>query len=226
MECGEIIRILKSLADKKNLEGMVRFGISPKNTLGVSVPKLRGLAKKIGKNHLLAQRLWKSGIHEARLLAAFIEDPSLVNEKQMENWVLGFDSWDVCDQVCMNVFDKTGMAFRKAAEWSERKEEFVRRAGFALMASLAFHDKKAKDAEFVKFFPLIKKQSVDERNFVRKAVNWALRQTGKRNAALNGKALKVAREILKSGSKSAKWIAGDAIRELESRSVRKRLKNA
>ena len=224
MNFDEVVKKLKSLANKKNVEGMARFGINPKNTLGVSVPKLRDLAKKIGKNHLLADQLWKSGIHEARLLAGFIDDYKLVSEKQMEKWVLDFDSWDVCDQVCRNLFDKTEFAFDKAIKWSKRKEEFVKRAGFALMASLACHDKKATDKMFLKFFPVIKKESVDERNFVRKAINWALRQAGKRNAVLNKEAIKVAKEIQKINSKTAKWIANDAIRELKSSSIKKRLK--
>lgn len=224
MNFDEIVKKLKSLVNKKNVEGMAKFGINPKNTLGVSVPKLRNLAKKIGKNHLLADQLWKSGIHEARLLAGFIDDYKLVSEKQMEKWALDFDSWDVCDQVCMNLFDKTQFAFDKAIEWSKRKEEFVKRAGFALMACLAVHNKKADNKMFLKFFPVIKKESVDERNFVRKAISWALRQAGKRNAVLNKEAVKTAKEIQKINSKSAKWIANDAIRELESNSIKKRLK--
>jgi 3-methyladenine DNA glycosylase AlkD len=224
MNYGEVIKKLKSLANKKNVEGMARFGISSKNTLGVPVPKIRDLAKRIGKNHLLAQQLWESGIHEARILACLVDDCKSVTGKQMESWVKDFDSWDVCDQVCMNLFDKTDVSFKKVVEWTTRKEEFVKRAGFALMASLSVHDKKAKNGMFLKFLPIIKRESMDGRNFVRKAVNWALRQVGKRNAVLNKEALKTAKEILKIDSKSAKWIAGDAIRELESKSIQKRLK--
>lgn len=215
----EIIIKLKSHSNPKNVEGMARFGINPKNTLGVSIPIIRKMGKEIGKNHELAQQLWKSGIHEARILAGLIDDSKLVDEEQMEKWAKDFDSWDVCDQVCMNLFDKTKYAYKKAMEWSSRKEEFVKRAAFALVASLSVHDKKAKDEDFLKFLPIIKRESTDERNFVRKAVNWALRQIGKRNSKLQKAAIKTAREILKIDSKSARWIASDAIRELESKKI-------
>ena len=217
MDAKEIIKKLKIHANRKNVEGMARFGINPENTLGVSMPLLRKTAKEIGKDHNLAQGLWDSGIHEAKILASLIDDPKMVTEKQIEKWVKGFDSWDVCDQVCMSLFDKTPFAYQKALKWAKEKKEFVKRAGFAIMAALSVHDKKAKDKDFVKFFPLIKKFSVDERNFVRKANNWALRQIGKRNMYLNKKAIKLAEEIQKINSKSAKWIAGDAIRELKAK---------
>jgi len=215
----EIIIKLKSNSNPKNVEGMARFGINPKNTFGVSIPIIRKMGKEIGKNHELAQQLWKSGIHEARILAGLIDDSKLVDEEQMEKWVKDFDSWDVCDQVCMNLFDKTPFAYKKAMEWSSRKEEFVKRAAFALVASLSVHDKKAKDEDFIKFLPIIKRESTDERNFVKKAVNWALRQIGKRNKNLQKEAIKTAKEIQKIESKSAKWIASDAIRELKSRKI-------
>ena len=194
---------------------MARFGIDTKYALGVKIPVLRALAKKIGKNHKLAQNLWKTKIHEARILASMIDEPEKVTESQMEQWVKCFNSWDICDQTCMNLFDKTKYAWGKTAEWPKRKEEFVKRAGFALMASLAFHNKKTGDSEFIKFFPIIKKYSDDDRNFVKKSVNWALRQTGKRNKNLKKYALKTAEEILKNRHKSAQWIAKDAIRELK-----------
>ncbi len=213
----EVIKKLKSQANPKNVEGMARFGINPKGTLGISISVLRPLAKKIGKDHKLALELWASGIHEARILAGFIAEPSKFTEKQMEKWVSDFDSWDVCDQVCSSLFDKTEFAYRKVSEWAERKEEFVKRAGFVLIAVLAVHDKEASDKDFEKFFPLIKKHSCDERNFVMKAVNWALRQIGKRNLTLNKKAIKLAKEIEKIDSKSARWIAKDALRELTSK---------
>lgn len=211
-----IISQLKSQKNPANIAGMARFGISAKNTLGVNMPIIRKMAKEIGKNHDLALKLWNSGIHEARILAGLIDEPALVNKKQMEKWASGFDSWDVCDQVCMNLFDKTEFAWIMPFEWSRRKEEFVKRAGFALMAALAFHDKAAEGKKFLKFFPAIKREAADERNFVRKAVNWALRQIGKRNKNLCAQALKLAREIQKENpeNKTAKWIAGDAIREL------------
>ncbi len=224
MEYQETMKKLKSLSNPKAVEGMARFGISPKNTYGVSIPNLRKMAKEIGTDNKLAKQLWSSEIHEARILAGMIDDPKNVTEAQMEKWVKDFDSWDVCDQVCMNLFDKTKFAYQKAIEWSSKKEEFVKRAGFAMMAVLAWHDKKANDKQFEKFFPFIKKGSTDERNFVKKAVNWALRQIGKRDLNLNKRAIKVAKEIKNINSKSAKWIASDAIKELTSEAVQKRLK--
>lgn len=229
MNSKEIITKLKSLGNKKNVEGMARFGINPKNTFGVSVPNTRNLAKEINNSkdeetrHRLAQELWNSGIHEARILASMIDVPLLVTEKQMDSWVKDFDSWDVCDQVCMNLFDKTKAARKKIFEWSRKKEEFEKRAAFSLIASIACHDKQTEDKEFMKFFPLIVQASSDERNFVRKAVNWALRQLGKKNLKLNQEAIKAAKKILKQDSKAAKWIASDALRELQSQAVKKRL---
>jgi len=223
MNYNDILKKLKSLSDPKAVECMARFGINSKNTYGVSIPEIRKLGKKIGKDHKLAQWLWFSEIHEARILACLIDRAEDVTEGQMEKWVKDFDSWDVCDQVCMNLFDKTKFAYSKAEEWSKRKEEFVKRAGFALMASLAVHDKKAKDENFLNFLPLIKRESTDDRNFVRKAINWALRQIGKRNKNLNKEAIKIAMEIQKIDSKTAKWIASDAIRELTNKSILKRL---
>jgi len=188
---------LKSLADPEAAVGMARFGINPDNTLGVSIPTLRKMAKEIGKNHNLAQQFWSSGIHEARILAGMVDDPGEVTVEQMERWAADFDSWDVCDQVCSNLFDKTRFAYQKAHEWSGREEEFVRRAGFVLMAALSVHDKKAEDEKFLEFLPLIKQGSQDERNFVKKAVNWALRQIGKRNMDLNKAAILTANDIQK-----------------------------
>jgi len=224
MEHEDIIKELKSFSNPKNVEGMARFGINPKYALGVNVPVLRKLASKIGKNHKLAQDLWKTKIHEARILSSMIDDPKLVNEKQMDEWVKEFNSWDLCDQCCMNLFDKTQISWKKAVDWPKNEKEFIRRAGFALMACLAWHDKKAKDEDFEKLFPIIKKYSTDERNFVRKAVNWALRQIGKRNLTLNKSAIKTAKEIQNIDSKTAKWIANDALRELTSDAIQKRLK--
>lgn len=203
---------------------MARFGIRPKTEVyGVSMTQLRSFAKKIEKDHALALRLWKSGVHEVRILASIVDEVEKVTERQMDQWIKDFDSWDVCDQVCMNLFWQTPFAHKKAIEWSKRKPEFEKRAGFALMAVLAWKDKSATDAKFRKFFPVIKNESIDERNFVRKSVNWALRQIGKRNKNLNAHALKTAKEIQKNNSKSARWIASDAIRELESLAVQKRV---
>ncbi|MCP3682511.1 MAG: DNA alkylation repair protein [bacterium] len=225
MKYEHIIKELKSLSNPKNVEGMARFGINPKNTFGVPIPNLRAIAKKTGKDHELAQKLWASKFHEARILASMVDDPEKVTEKQMDQWIKDFDSWDVCDQCCMNLFDKTRFAYKKVFEWSKRKREFEKRAAFALIACLAWHDKEAKDEKFEKFLPIIKRESTDDRNFVKKAVNWALRHIGKKNKALNKKAITVAKQIQKIDSKTAKWIANDAIRELESDAVKKRIGN-
>lgn len=224
MKYEEIMRRLKSLSDPSAVAGMKRFGISADNTYGISIPNLRKISKEVGRDHQLAEQLWVSGIHEARILACMIDDARMVTEGQMEGWAKGFDSWDVCDQCCGNLFDKTKFAYQKAKEWSTRKEEFVKRAGFVLMAELAVHGKKTADEEFLNFLPIIKRESVDDRNFVKKAVNWALRQIGKRNKNLNAKAIETAKEILKIDSRSSKWIAFDAVRELTNDAVKKRLK--
>ena len=223
MRYDDILEKLKALSNPKAVEGMARFGINPENTLGVSVPNLRKIAKKIGGGHALAQQLWASGIHEVRILASMIDNPEMVTEEQMESWVEDFDSWDVCDQCCMNLFDKTSFAYRKAVEWSTREEEFIKRAGFAMMACLAWHDKKADDKQFEPFLPVIKREASDNRNFVKKAINWALRQIGKRSLNLNRKALETAREIQQIDTRTAKWVAADAIRELTSLAVLERL---
>jgi 3-methyladenine DNA glycosylase AlkD len=168
-------------------------------------------------------QLWESGIHEARILASMVDDPRLVTEEQVESWVVDLDSWDVCDQCCMNLFEKLPNAYSKAVEWAGREEEFVKRAGFALMACLVWHDKTATDDQFIAFFPAIQREAADDRNFVKKAVNWALRNIGKRNRDLNQAAIRVAREIGEIDSKSARWIASNALRELTGEAVEKRL---
>jgi 3-methyladenine DNA glycosylase AlkD len=224
MYINKIIEKLKTLSNLKAIEGMAKYGITPKRALGVSIPELRKIAKEIGMNHDLAQKLWEKNFRETMILASMIDNPDLVNEKQMEKWVKEFDYWEICDQVCQNLFSRTKFAYQKAIEWSGRNEEFVKRAGFALMAWLAFKDKEAGDEKFEKFLQIIKRESNDNRNFVKKAVNWALRQIGKRNINLNKKAIETAEEIQKMESKSAKWIAKDAIRELTSPGVQKRLK--
>ena len=225
MHYEEIISKLKSLSDPEAVKGMARYGINPKNNLGISIYKLRPIAKEIGKDHDLALKLWDSGIHDARLLACFIEDPAKVTGEQMDSWANDFDSWDICDQACTSLFDLTPLAWRKVVEWAEREEEFVKRGAFSLIAGLAVHDKKASDEKFEQLFPLIKKHSIDERNYVKKAVNWALRNIGKRNLALNKQMIKLSEEILKIDSKSARWIASDAIRELKSEKIQIRLNN-
>jgi 3-methyladenine DNA glycosylase AlkD len=223
MEYDEILEKLKSLSNPKNVEGMARFGINPKNTYGVSIPNLRKIAKEIGENHNIAQQLWKSNIHEAKILASMVDDSKMITEKQMEDWVKDFDSWDVCDQVCMNLFDKTKFAYNKINEWSKRNDEFIKRAGFALIVCMAVHNKDIEDKDFIKLLSIIKRESTDDRNFVKKAVNWALRQIGKRNINLNKETIKTAKEIQKIDSKTAKWIASDALKELTSQSIQKRL---
>lgn len=223
----EIKNILKELEKNSNPEdkyGMERFGIKTSKTFGVRIPVLRGLGKKIGINHELALKLWEEGYRETKILAGLIADIGQVDNKLADSWIKDFESWEDCDQTCMTLFWKLPTAFEKAIEWSARKKEFERRAGFALMAVLAWKDKNTSDTKFINFFPIIKQYSTDERNFVKKAVNWALRQIGKRNLALNQKAIKVAEEILKIENKTAKWIAQDALRELRSEAVLKRLK--
>jgi 3-methyladenine DNA glycosylase AlkD len=220
--CDDLLRHLRALASPTNVAGMARYGISPDNTLGVPMPELRRIGREVGKDHDLALELWDSGVHEARILAALVEDPRRVTEQQMESWVRDLDSWDVCDQCCGNLFDRTILAYQKAIEWSGREEEFVKRAGFVLMAQLAVHDKKAGDQRFLDLLPLIRREAEDQRNFVKKAANWALRQIGKRNPRLNAEAVQTAREILQMDSKSARWIASDALRELTSEAVQSR----
>lgn len=215
---------LHSLTNLKNIEGMKRYGITSKKVLGISAPVMRSIAKTIGKNHTLALQLWKTGIYEARQIASLIDDPKLVTEKQMDAWAKAFDNWAICDGCCMNLFDKTPFAYAKAHEWSSAEPEFVKRAGFALMAALAVHDKKTPDASFLDFFPDLLRGSSDERNLVKKAVNWALRQIGKRNLTLHSKAILLSEKIQALGTQSARWIASDALRELRSYAVITRLK--
>ena len=224
MKYDDIIKKLKALSDPKAVEGMARYGINPENTYGVSIPNLRKIAKETGKDRALAQQLWASAIHEARILASMVDDPKMVTEEQMESWVKDFDSWDVCDQCCMNLFEKTKFAYQKAVEWSSNDKEFTKRTAFVLMARLAVSDKKAADEQFEPFFPLIKREAGDNRNFVKKAVNWALRQIGKRNLNLNQRAIQIAEDIQRMDSKSARWIAADALRELTSQAVQERLR--
>jgi len=191
---------------------------------GVSVPEIRKIAKEYRKDHELALELWKTGISEARIVAAMIDDPEKLTERQMEEWVKDINSWDICDQVCMSLFEKPPPAWKKILDWSEREEEFVKRTAFALTACLAWHDKEAEDKKFIRLFPAIKHGATDERNFVKKAVNWALRNIGKRNPNLNKTAIKAAKEIQRIDSKAARWIASNAIRELESEAVQRRLR--
>ncbi|MDY6912021.1 MAG: DNA alkylation repair protein [Chloroflexota bacterium] len=223
MDYSEILESLESLADPKAIEGMARFGIRPERTYGVSIPNLRGIARGVGVNHELAGWLWLSGSRETRILASMIDDPSEVTEAQMERWASDFDYWEICDQVCTNLFQKTAFAWQKAVEWSSHDEESFKRAAFVLISRLAVTEKNATDAQFEAFFPLIEIGAGDERNMVKKAVSWAIRQIGKRNLALNAGAIEIAEAIQKQDSRSAKWVASDALRELRSDAVQQRL---
>ena len=220
----DVLEKLKTKAKPDHLEGMARYGMMVEKRLGISIPELRLLAKEIGKDHELSLELWKTGIDDARILAAMIDDPQKLTEEQMEDWVKDINSWDVCDQVCMNLFEKSPLAWKKMRDWSGREEEFVNRTAFSLIACLAWHDKKTEDEKFIALFPVIREGATDERNFVKKAVNWALRNMGKRNRNLNKETIEVAKEIQRLDSKAARWIAADAIKELESEAVQKRLK--
>jgi 3-methyladenine DNA glycosylase AlkD len=202
---------------------MARFGINPSGTLGISVVHLRKLARELGTDHALARKLWASRLHEARILASFVDDPRLVTIAQMARWVAAFDSWDVCDQVC-GLFEQTRWVRTKITAWACDNREFVRRAAFAMIAGLAVHDKDLHNRDFEGFFPLIMRAATDDRNFVRKAVNWALRSIGKRNRVLNRRAVAVAQTLSRLDSPSARWVASDALRELTSKKVADRLR--
>ena len=225
MQYSEIINYLKSMSNPEAVQGMARYGINPETAYGVSIPTLRAVAKKSGKDHALAERLWSSGIHEARILATMVDDHRKVTSEQMDSWARDFNSWDLCDQCCNNLFRKVKFARDKALAWSSREEEFVKRAAFVLMACLAVHDKTSGNEEFLTHLRTIFHASQDPRNFVKKAVNWALRQIGKRNVDLNQAAIEAANDIGQLNSGAAKWIAADAIRELTSQAVQQRLQN-
>ncbi len=219
----QVVERLQARARPDQLIGMASFGMAVEQRLGVSIPELRRIAKEVGKDHRLALELWDTGIAEARIVAAMVDRPEDLTEEQMERWAAGFNSWDVCDQVCMNLFEKSPLVWKKIVDWSGREEEYVRRAAYALIACLAWHDKRTTDAEFVRLFPVIRQGATDERNYVKKAVSWALRNVGKRNRNLNRAAIELAKEIGRMDSKAARWIASDVIRELNSEAVQKRL---
>ncbi len=232
-----ILAELRAMGSERNRAGMARYGINVANAFGVSVTTLRTLARRLGTDHELALALWATGNHEARLLACFVEDPAAVTAAQAEAWAADVDSWDLCDQATTSLFDRTPHAWPKAVEWAGRQDEWAKRAGFALMAGLAVHDRAAADARFEKLLPLIERAAFDERNFVKKAVNWALRNVGKRSPALNMTALARAKKILAAANtrgggerrgdpdaRAARWVATDAMRELTSDKVRARLK--
>ncbi len=221
---NEIIKQLEAAGNEANRKGMKRYGIAVDKAFGVPLPFLRNMAKEYKKNHNLALQLWKTGFHEARMLATLVDDPAKVTEAQMDQWVHEFDSWDVCDQCCSNLFDKTPFAVEKIYEWTDSEHEYVRRAGFVMIACLAVHDKKRSDASFIKFLPLIIEHSTDPRNFVRKAVNWALRQIGKRNLALYAEALQLSKALMNSDNRTARWIGSNAHRELMGQTAINRMK--
>jgi len=223
MTFNEIITTLRGHADPDSIAGMASFGISPDRNFGVRVPVLRDIAKQTKRNHALALQLWEYGFRETRILASMLAEPAKVDAELLENWVASFDDWEICDQCCMNLFEKLPDAWQLAVAWCRRPEEFVRRAGFVLIARLAVSDKNAADERFEPFFPLLLEGSTDNRNFVKKAVNWAVRQIGKRNLALNRRAIEISLEIQRLDSKAAKWIAADALRELQSPAVKTRL---
>lgn len=218
MRVEEILRRLEALGDPKNVAGMARYAIVTERAFGVAAPQLKQLAKEIRKSaadrHGLALELWRTGIHEARAIAYLIDDPKLVTVDQMDAWVTDFDNWAICDSTCGSLFSYTPHAYAKAREWSDREEEFVKRAGIVLIAWLAVHDKKADDRLIAEFLPILESKSDDDRNFVKKAVNWSLRQIGKRNEELNRLAIEAAERIKLRGTRSARWIASDALREL------------
>lgn len=218
-----VLTALKAQARPDQLAGMAKFGLTGAQRLGVTVPAMRTLAKAIGKDHPLALALWPTQIPEAMMVASMIDQPELVTDAQMETWVRDFNAWDVCDQVCMNLFAKTPLAWAKIHAWAARPEEFVKRAAFALVACLAAHDKTTSDDAFIALLPLIKAQANDGRNFVKKAVSWALRGIGKRNANLHAYAMTTAHELEQLDAKPARWIAADAIRDLTSAATQRRL---
>lgn len=226
MDAKDVVERLRLLGNPKLLKGMARYGIQSTTSFGVSVPSLRKFAREIKRDHSLALSLWATGFHDARLLATMVDDPKQVTPAQMEAWVRDFDSWDIVDGCCGNLFDKTPYAIEKAKEWCTREEVYEKRAGFAMMAELAVHDKDAEDHVFLGFLPMIVEGSTDKRNFVKKAVNWALRQIGKRNMRLNKAAVSTAVIIQRRDSGSAKWIASDALRELKNPVVLKRLRKS
>ena len=223
MNSEQVLEILRANANPEQLAGMARFAIQTDQRLGLSIYDLRRIAKEVPHEHQLALDLWESGIMDARLLASMVDVPEEATEAQLEEWVKDFNSWDICDQVCDNLIMHTAFAWDKVQEWSTREEEFVKRAAYALISCLAWHDKNATDQQFIDLFPLIQAGAIDPRNFVKKAVNWALRNIGKRNMALNQAAIAQANDLLTLGDKTANWIARDALRELQSEKTQARV---
>ena len=214
---------LKRHSSKATRDSMARYAIPSDKALGVSVANIRVLGKRLGQNHELAAALWNTGVYEARMLTSFVDDPARVTAEQMDRWSRDFDNWAVVDTLCFHLFDRTPHAWQKVAQWHDRKEEFVKRAAFALLWGLTVHDKRAGDAQFIEALRFIERAATDERNFVKKAVNMALRAIGKRNPALNAAAVAVARRLAESADAAARWVGKDALRELTSPSVTRRL---
>lgn len=223
MNAATALAQLTALSSPAMYAQQARFGIASAQRLGIAAPVLKAFARQLGKDHALAQDLWQTGIFEARVVAVLIDVPAQVTKKQMDAWAKDCDSWALVDACCGYLFDKTAQAWEKAVAWTTRQPEFVKRAGFSLMAALAVHDKKAEDARFVTFFPFLEREACDDRLYVRKAVNWALRQMGKRSLWLHPLAVATARRIAQQDSRSARWIAADALRELTSAKVLERL---
>jgi 3-methyladenine DNA glycosylase AlkD len=221
---AQVLRELKALADRRVRQKMAYFGVDVQNAHGISAPVLHNLAKQIGKNHKLAEQLWNTGNHEARILATLIGEPERVTAAQMDRWAKEFDSWDVVDAACCYLFASASPAWHMIYDWSERRPEFEKRGAFSLAAYLSYKDKQAPDAHFNRFLHVIEREAHDERNFVKKAVNWALRNIGKRNLDLNRAAIRCAEQIRKQDSRAARWIATDALRELRSAAVQERLR--
>ncbi|MGH7589336.1 MAG: DNA alkylation repair protein [Gemmatimonadota bacterium] len=220
MDENEVLKWLERRGSRRNVEGMARYGFHTDRAFGVPMGTMQSLAKRLGKDHALAIALWESGWYEARTVAAFVDDPKHVTRRQMNAWASDFDNWAICDTVCFHLFDRTPFAWGKARQWSSSPREFVKRASFALMASLAGHDKTASDAQFLALLPLIEQGARDERNFVKKGVTWALRRIGRRDLALNKAALAVATRLSKSEDLACRWVGKDAVRELASAKVR------
>jgi 3-methyladenine DNA glycosylase AlkD len=218
----EVLARLKSMSDPSQAASAARFGVSAGNRMGIRVPDLRRLAKELGKDHRMALELWETGVPEARMLASMIGEPRELTAAQMDSWVEGFDAWDVCDQACMNLFARSPLAWQKVRDWAERPEEYVKRAAFALLACLAWHDRSSPDEQFIEFLPLIQAGASDNRHFVKKAVSWALRNIGKRNQRLQVEALQFARKMEDADSAVARWIGRDAVRDLTSEAAQRR----
>jgi 3-methyladenine DNA glycosylase AlkD len=214
---------LERHATRRNREGLARYGIPSDRALGVSMADVQALAKRLGRNHELADALWATGCYEARLLTAYVDEPARVTSAQMDRWCRDFDNWGICDTLCFALFDRTPHAWTKVAQWAGKRDEFVRRAAFALLASLAGHDKSASDARFLDSLPRIERAAGDERNFVKKGVSWALRRIGRRNAALHAAAVTLARRLAASPQPAARWVGKDALRELTHPAVIRRL---